>query len=262
MARQRNIAPGFFRNEDLGECSPLARLLFAGLWCWADRLGRLEDRPRKLRAEILPYDSGADGEALVAELAARGFLKRYEVAGVRFIQIVNFEKYQKPHPREAASVLPDESGQVEGSPKADLGRTRDDPEDEPGPTTGGPQAQPSPASSLALSPSHSLDPELASLAGGERAGSKAKISKLGPLGTSVVAAVCQGLGLALKPLRAQAEADELEERIGLFGGGADEAIAYFARTCRSRDRPPDSVKVLLLMLRDLVPDLKRAAGGG
>jgi len=48
MARSRNIKPGFFRNEMLAECSPLARLLFAGLWCLADRFGRLEDRPKRI----------------------------------------------------------------------------------------------------------------------------------------------------------------------------------------------------------------------
>jgi hypothetical protein len=249
MARQRNIAPGFFRNEDLGECSPLARLLYAGLWCWADRLGRVEDRPRRLKAEILPYDEG-DGESLVAELARRGFLRRYEAAGQKVIQIVNFERYQKPHPREAVSILPDEAGRVEGdaegSPKADLGRTEEQPEDAP-----------SPASSLALSPSRSLTP-LASLAGA-RAGTKVK-AELGPRGAEVIAAVSAGIGLALKPLKLQDEADELEQRIGMFVGGAEEAIRYFARTCRSRDRPPNAVKVLLLMLRDLDPETRREAG--
>jgi hypothetical protein len=261
MARQRNVAPGFFRNEDLGECSPLARLLFAGLWCWADRLGRVEDRPRRLKAEILPYDE-ADGEALVAELTARGFLRRYESAGVKVIQIVNFEKYQKPHPREAPSTLPDEAGRVEsiaeGSPKADPGQTLSAPREDPGPSAGEPQATPSPASSLAFSLSHSLDPGLASLAGG-RARAEAKAT-LGPLAVEVVAAVSAGVGLALRPLKLQDEADELERRIAAFGGGAEEAIAYFARTCRSRDRPPNAVKVLLLMLRDLDPEPHRAAG--
>jgi hypothetical protein len=149
MARQRNIAPGFFRNEDLGECSPLARLLFAGLWCWADRLGRVEDRPKRLRAEILPYDS-ADGEALVAELTEHGFLRRYEAAGARVLQIVNFNRYQKPHPRESPSTLPDENGLTEdptqGAPKVD-----------PGLAEGAPQETPSPAHSLTLSLSHSLE---------------------------------------------------------------------------------------------------------
>jgi hypothetical protein len=251
MARQRNVAPGYFRNEDLGACSPLARLLFAGLWCWADRLGRLEDRPRRLKAEILPYDE-ADGEVLVAELASRGFLRRYEAGGVKVIQVVNFAKFQKPHPREAASVLPDEAGHVEGD-------TQGSPRVDPGPALEEPQEAPSPASSLAFSPSHSLDP-LASLARGH-AGARAK-ADLGPLGAEVVAAVAAGVGLALRPLKSQDEAHEFERRIGQFRGGAEEAIAFFARTCRSRDRPPNAVKLLLLLLRDLDPEPRRAAAGG
>ncbi|HEY0297206.1 MAG TPA: helix-turn-helix domain-containing protein [Bordetella sp.] len=31
MARARTLKPGLFKNETLAECSPLARLLFAGL---------------------------------------------------------------------------------------------------------------------------------------------------------------------------------------------------------------------------------------
>ena len=57
MARSRNIKPGFFLNDDLAECEPLARLLFAGLWCIADREGRLEDRPKRIKIEVLPYDN-------------------------------------------------------------------------------------------------------------------------------------------------------------------------------------------------------------
>lgn len=70
MARARNIKPGFFANEDLAECDPLARLLFAGLWCLADREGRLEDRPKRIRAELLPYDS-CDADELLNQLQAK-----------------------------------------------------------------------------------------------------------------------------------------------------------------------------------------------
>jgi len=35
----------------------LARLLYPGLWMLADREGRLEDRPLRIKAEILPYDT-------------------------------------------------------------------------------------------------------------------------------------------------------------------------------------------------------------
>lgn len=105
MARARNIKPGFFTNDVLAECSPLARLLFAGLWLHADREGRLEDRPRKIKAEILPYDS-CEAEDLLGELQARGFIVRYAHQGGRYIQVTNFGKHQNPHVKEAPSEIP------------------------------------------------------------------------------------------------------------------------------------------------------------
>lgn len=105
MARARNIKPGFFANEILAECEPLARLLFAGLWCLADRAGRLEDRPKRIRAELLPYDT-CDADALLAQLQKHGFISRYEVDGAGYIQVLNFDKHQNPHMKEAKSTIP------------------------------------------------------------------------------------------------------------------------------------------------------------
>lgn len=104
MARARTIKPGFFSNEELAEVPPLGRLLFAGLWTIADRAGRLEDRPKKIKAALLPYDD-CDGEALIADLAARGFLRRYVAGDGRYIQIVTFARHQNPHKNEAESVI-------------------------------------------------------------------------------------------------------------------------------------------------------------
>jgi hypothetical protein len=105
MARARIIKPGFFKNEELSELTPLARLLWAGIWTIADRDGRLEDRPRKIKAELLPYDE-CDGEALIAALAGAGFLLRYEVDDQRFLQVMNWKNHQQPHVKEQASAIP------------------------------------------------------------------------------------------------------------------------------------------------------------
>lgn len=104
MARSRNIKPGLFKNEDLAECSIWARYLFPGLWCIADSAGRLEDRPKRIKGELLAFDS-VDVEPLLGELAAHGFIARYEVAGQRIIQILTFGKHQNPHFRERPSEL-------------------------------------------------------------------------------------------------------------------------------------------------------------
>lgn len=107
MARSRNIKPGFFSNEYLGELDPMARLLFAGLWCIADREGRLEDRPKKIKIEVLPYDD-SDVDKLLDDLmnADEHFIIRYEVEGNKYIQISNFKRHQNPHKNEKPSDIP------------------------------------------------------------------------------------------------------------------------------------------------------------
>ncbi len=109
MARSRNIKPGFFKNEVLAEMSAEARLLFIGLWTLADREGRLEDRPKRIRAELFPFDM-IDTDPLLDRLVQDGFLIRYESEGARFIQIENFTKHQQPHHKEVASVIPSPEG--------------------------------------------------------------------------------------------------------------------------------------------------------
>ena len=105
MARARLIKPGFFTNEALVQLLFEIRLLFIGLWTLADRNGRLEDCPIRLKMELFPADN-VDVEDALAQLEELRFIHRYETtAGVRCIHIANFRKHQSPHPREAISVL-------------------------------------------------------------------------------------------------------------------------------------------------------------
>lgn len=113
--RARNIKPGFFLNDQLGECSIAARLAFIGLWAVADREGRLVYRPKRLRAEIFPYDD-VDMAQLVGELERNELVVIYEVEGVQYLWIPNFRKHQTVHPNEQESVLPP---CPTGSPKID-----------------------------------------------------------------------------------------------------------------------------------------------
>lgn len=104
MARARNIKPGFFKNEDLAECSPWARLCFAGLWVLADREGRLEDRPKRIKGELFPFDA-VEVDPLLEELVRFGFIARYDAGSIKAIQILEFKKHQTPHYSEKASVI-------------------------------------------------------------------------------------------------------------------------------------------------------------
>lgn len=106
MARARNIKPGLFKNEVLGVADALYTLLFEGLWLLADREGRLEDRPLRIKAEVFPYREGLDVSEMLNWLQANGFIRRYRVGGAALIQIDAFTKHQNPHKNEPESELP------------------------------------------------------------------------------------------------------------------------------------------------------------
>ena len=106
MARIRYIKPEFFTDEDLVALSPVHRLAFAGLWCYADKSGRLEYRPQFLKAMIFPYEQ-VDMVKIITELSeAKPFLVVYEVSDKKYIQITNWSKHQKPHHTEKESTIP------------------------------------------------------------------------------------------------------------------------------------------------------------
>lgn len=104
--RARSLKPALFKNEILGTADPLLTILFEGLWCEADREGRLEDRPLRIKAEVFPYRDNIDIVSMLEWLAANEFIKRYKVAGVSIIQVVKFLEHQRPHNNEVASTLP------------------------------------------------------------------------------------------------------------------------------------------------------------
>lgn len=134
MPRIRTIKPDFFHDPDLADCSAYARLAFIGLWCYADRAGRLKDEPRRLKGVLFPYEA-LDVEALLTELEAGGFIVRYAAPeGDRLIQIRTFGQHQIPHHREPDSTLPGPAepgtsqtkprtspGLAQGEPRAGLG---------------------------------------------------------------------------------------------------------------------------------------------
>lgn len=106
MARARNIKPSFFTNELLGTCDPMIALLFAGLWCLADKDGILEDRPLRIKAELFPYRDNQDVNGYLTELQRLGFVTRYEANGSRYILVNEFEKHQHPHHTEKPKGYP------------------------------------------------------------------------------------------------------------------------------------------------------------
>src|SRR5580765_3325710 len=106
MARIRMIKPEFFDDPDIADLSPFARLCFVGLWTQADKAGRLEDDPRRLKVRLFPYDA-VEVSSLLDELVAKEMVTRYAGDdGRAYLSIPKFVKHQRPHPKEPDSVIP------------------------------------------------------------------------------------------------------------------------------------------------------------
>lgn len=107
MPRIRYLKPEFFTDENIAELPMEARLLFQGLWCLADKAGRLEDRPKYIKVMLFPYDSiDIDKTLALLDGQEKRFIQRYQVDGKAFIQITHFDRHQKPHHTEKASEIP------------------------------------------------------------------------------------------------------------------------------------------------------------
>lgn len=111
MARIRTIKPQFFTSGDVVSRSPFARLLILGLLTESDSEGRLEDKPKQLKRRLFPSDD-VDVDVLLWELTeptdeGDAVIRRYVTEeGFGIIQIINFVKHQRPHPREPKSIFP------------------------------------------------------------------------------------------------------------------------------------------------------------
>ena len=107
MARIRTIKPEFFLDDELAELPMVARMLFVGLWTIADCEGRMEDRPKRIKAQILPFDD-CDVDGALQSLNDAGFIQRYEADGGKYIVVTNFRKHQRLSGIEAQSrsVIP------------------------------------------------------------------------------------------------------------------------------------------------------------
>ncbi|MGV8059793.1 MAG: hypothetical protein AB2L12_17505 [Smithellaceae bacterium] len=71
----------------------------------ADREGRLEYRPKKIKAELLPYDN-CNIDELINQLSGKRFITIYSIDNEKYIEVNNFLKHQTPHIKEQASTIP------------------------------------------------------------------------------------------------------------------------------------------------------------
>lgn len=104
--RMRVVKPGFFEDWELSRLPLGARLTFIGVWCMADRRGRLFDNPRNIASALFPHeDRTEDVTQWLAELAPN-WITRYEVDGRKLMAVNKFEEHQHCNVREPESRLP------------------------------------------------------------------------------------------------------------------------------------------------------------
>jgi hypothetical protein len=132
MARIRSIKPEFWTDEKVVELSAMARLLFIGLWNFADDEGRMVYSAKRLKLQIFPADS-CDIATLVEELCRQELVSVYYVEATAYLQVNGFVEHQKidkraksKHPAPPISAesprLPPISPEPRQIPPLDQGR--------------------------------------------------------------------------------------------------------------------------------------------
>jgi hypothetical protein len=113
MARIRSIKPEFWTSEQIMECSPMARLMFIGLWNFCDDAGRHPRSSRQIKAQIFPGDDITAGEidVLIGELSANGLIDEYSVDGKEYFVVTGWhhQKIDKPQPAKYPPPFEDHS---------------------------------------------------------------------------------------------------------------------------------------------------------
>ncbi|WP_296187849.1 DnaT-like ssDNA-binding domain-containing protein [Pseudomonas sp. UBA1879] len=116
MARIRSIKPEFWTSEQVMECSPLARLLFIGIWNFCDDAGNHPLSPKTLKALVFPGDDVTSTQVagLVDELESNGLLSIYAHSAKLYLHVNGWhhQKIDKPtikHPAFTAPITDESS---------------------------------------------------------------------------------------------------------------------------------------------------------
>lgn len=100
MARIRSIKPEFWTSEQVMESSPLARLLFLGIWNFCDDSGVHPLKPVSLKALIFPGDDidSTTIRRLLDELSKNGLVVLYAVGEKEYLQVTGWhhQRIDKP----------------------------------------------------------------------------------------------------------------------------------------------------------------------
>lgn len=100
MARYRTVKPEFWTSEQVMDCSPITRLMFIGMWNYADDHGRIPLSPKSIKAQVFPSDdiTSETIRGMIDELSANGLVISYAVEGKDYLLITGWhhQKIDKP----------------------------------------------------------------------------------------------------------------------------------------------------------------------
>jgi len=141
VSRIRTIKPDFWSSSQVMECSRNARLLFVGMWNFADDKGRLAFAPKSIKAQVFPGDedlTSSDILGMLVELSTNDLLFAYSIDGKDYLQITGWhhqriDKPQKPKcpdPTERSKIVlgilpryPTQPNPIVGSEEPEQGKT-------------------------------------------------------------------------------------------------------------------------------------------
>ena len=97
MARIRTVKPEFWSSEQVMECSPMARLMFIGLWNFCDDAGNHVASAKTIKAEIFPGDdiSSTDVQRMLDELSSNSLIAFYTNDSKDYLHVTGWKKHQK-----------------------------------------------------------------------------------------------------------------------------------------------------------------------
>lgn len=109
MSRIRSVKPDFWSSEQVMSLSRDERLLFIGMWNFADDLGRIKLNPTSIKAQVLPGDDDATKSVVVSWLSTiirRSLVECYENAGTVYGQITGWhhQKIDRPQPAKHPGI--------------------------------------------------------------------------------------------------------------------------------------------------------------
>ena len=127
MARIRSIKPEFWTSQQIVECSPIARLLFVGLWTFADDRGVIPRRPRTIKMQVFPGDDftmeNIDG--WLNELESRHLVGRFSENGECYLVVTGWHHQKIDRPTYKYPSPPDvlQFGECSARYRRDIGES-------------------------------------------------------------------------------------------------------------------------------------------